>query len=179
MRRPFSFLAALGTVAHHGYELRAGVGIVFEPFIGRRGALAYWSAALSAYMASAARGGPAFDKLLAFSNGTALAGGLVHFTAWPWEIRNGVPTLLEAEGLTEAQLVGYNRVLRSWVAASALALLLETPRRARPFALLGLAQALPLRKSAEHHFAWAREQARLHPEDWSPALLDDPVPTTL
>jgi hypothetical protein len=47
---------------------------------------------------------------------------------------------------------------------------LETPRRARPWALAGLALGEPLRRSARHHFRWAREQARREPERWSPAL---------
>jgi hypothetical protein len=27
--------------------------------------------------------------------------------------------------------------------------------------------------SAQHHFRWAREQAKRDPERWSPALLED------
>ena len=38
IRRPWSVLAAAGTAAHHGFELRAGVGLVFEPWLRRRGA---------------------------------------------------------------------------------------------------------------------------------------------
>jgi hypothetical protein len=87
--RPFSAACAVATAGHHGFELDAGVGLVFEPFLGRRGALA-----------------------LAF----------------------------------------------------------ETPRHARPWALLGLALGESLRRSARHHFRWAREQARREPERWSPLL---------
>ena len=48
-RRPFTVLGALGTAAHHTFEVRAGVGLVFEPFIGRRGAVAMWSGSLPAW----------------------------------------------------------------------------------------------------------------------------------
>jgi hypothetical protein len=88
--RPFSALTALATAGHHGFELHAGVGLVFEPFLGRRGALA---------------------------------------------------------------------------------LLADTPRGTRRWALAGLALGEPLRRSARHHFRWAHEQARRDPERWSPALV--------
>ena len=170
MRRPFSALSAIGTAAHHGFELRSGVGLVFEPFLGRQGAIALWSVALPLYFAAAWTG--RLDQIVANSNGSAFAGALVHFVLWPWELRRGIPTLTEAEGLTDRQLPAYNAVLHTWIVASALALALETPRRARPAALLGLASGVGLLKSAQHHFQWAREQARREPEKWSPALLD-------
>jgi hypothetical protein len=46
------------------------------------------------------------------------------------------------------------------------------PRHARPWALAGLLMAEPLRRSARHHFKWAREQARKDPDRWSPALRE-------
>ena len=170
IRRPFGMLAALGTAAHHGFELRAGVGLVFEPFLGRRGAVAMWSVALPAWVLMAARGSRRFDGQLAFNAGSALAGALVHYAQWPWSLRNGLPTLDEAEGLTEDQLPAYNAILWGWLAAATLALASETPRAAWPWALAGLATGEPLRRSASHHFAWARRQAELEPERWSPAL---------
>ena len=168
--RPFSALTAAATAGHHGFELHAGVGLVFEPFLGRRGALALWGVALPAWAAMALSGDERFDRLLALNHGMGLAGGLVHFAEWPWALRGGVPTLTQAEGLPSERLPAYNRVLRAWIAAGALALALETPRRARPWALLGLALGEPLRRSARHHFRWAREQARREPERWSPLL---------
>ena len=45
-RRPFTVLNAFGTAAHHAFEVRAGVGLVFEPFIGRRAATVMWAGAL-------------------------------------------------------------------------------------------------------------------------------------
>jgi hypothetical protein len=174
-RRPrlFTAMTAIGTMAHHAFEVRSGVGLVFEPFIGRRAAVAFWATQLPAWLVAALAGGKRFDRLLALSNGMGFSGALVHFAEWPWELRRGVPTLVEAEGLTEEQLPPYNLILQLWVASGALALLRETPGPARRWALVGLAMGEPLRRSAIHHFRWAREQARRDPARWSPALLDD------
>jgi hypothetical protein len=176
IRRPFSALAALGTAAHHGFETYSGVGLVFEPFLGRRGAAVLWSAAIPAWLLMAARGSGRWANVLAFNAGSSLAGSLVHFVLWPWSLTSGIPTLDEAEGLTDDQLPAYNAILLGWMAASALTLALETPRSARPAALAGLASGELLRRSAEHHFAWAREQAELNPENWSPALREPRSP---
>jgi hypothetical protein len=111
-RRPFTILTALGTAAHHTFEVRAGVGLVFEPFIGRRGAVAMWATGLPAWAAAAWLGeGEAIEKWLALNNGAGLAGGIVHFVEWPWELRGGIPFLVEAEGMTPERLPAYNRVL--------------------------------------------------------------------
>jgi hypothetical protein len=172
-RRPFTIMNALGTAAHHTFEVRAGVGLVFEPFIGRRGAVALWATGLPAWAAAAWLGeGEAIEKWLALNNGAGLAGGIVHFVAWPWELRGGIPQLVEAEGMTPEQLPAYNRVLQLWVLAGALALALETPRHARRWAFAGLLLGEPLRRSAIHHFRWAHEQAEREPERWSPMLRE-------
>jgi len=168
VKRPFSALAALGTAAHHGFELRAGVGIVFEPWLGRRPALALWSGLLALWLASARSG--RFERLVAHGNGAALSGALVHFALWPWHAPRGIPALTKAEGMTDDQLPAYNAILRFWIAAAALALALETPPRARLAALSGLLAGEPLRRSAQHHFAWAVEQAQRDPDNWSPEL---------
>jgi hypothetical protein len=168
VRRPFSVLAALGTLAHHGFEVRAGVGLVFEPFLGRRGAIAFWAASLPGYVLGGVTGRTA--RLTALSNGMSLSGALVHYVLWPWELRGGLPTLTEAEGMTGAELPAYNRILQGWALAGVLAVLTETPRDARRWALAGLLAGEPLRRSAVHHFAWAAEQARQDPDRWSPAL---------
>jgi hypothetical protein len=169
--RPFSALTALGTAGHHTFEVRSGVGLVFEPFLGRRGALVLWSVLLPGHLVLSLDDSR-FERQLALANGAALAGGLVHFAEWPWELRGALPSLTEAEGMTPDRVPAYNRVLQSWVLAGALALLLETPRRALPWALAGLALGEPFRRSARHHFRWARERAREEPERWSPALRD-------
>jgi hypothetical protein len=172
-RRPFTVLTALGTAAHHTFEVRAGVGLVFEPFIGRRGALALWAGGLPAWAAAAWLGeGESLEKWLALNNGAGLAGGIVHFVEWPWELRSGIPFLVEAEGMTPERLPPYNTILQLWTLAGALALALETPRHARRWALAGLLLGEPLRRSAVHHFRWAHEQAERDPERWSPVLRE-------
>jgi len=168
IRRPLTVLTALGTAAHHGFEVRAGVGLVFEPFLGRAGSRAFWALTLPAWIAGACAGtGRGVEKQLALNNGMGLSGALVHFVVWPWELRSGIPRLTEAEGLSQEQLPAYNAILRFWIAAGALALALETPAHARRWALAGLLMGEPLRRSAIHHFKWAREQARKDPERWS------------
>jgi len=175
-RRPFSVLTALGTAAHHAFEVRAGVGLVFEPFIGRRAAVAMWSGALPAWALAAwlADGDERIEKGIALNNAAGLAGGIVHFVAWPWQLRGGIPYLIEAEGMTAEQLGPYNRVLHLWTLAGLLAVALETPPHARKWTLLGLALGEPLRRSAVHHFRWARQQAQREPERWSPVLRERP-----
>jgi hypothetical protein len=170
-RRPFTVLTALGTAAHHAFEVRAGVGLVFEPFIGRRGAVAMWAGGLPAWALAGWVGeGEAVEKWIALNDAAGLAGAIAHFAEWPWELRHGIPHLTEAEGMTAEQLGPYNRVLQLWMLAGLLAVALETPRHARRWALLGLLLGEPLRRSAAHHFRWAKEQAARDPERWSPVL---------
>jgi hypothetical protein len=77
----------------------------------------------------------------------------------------------EAEGLTEEQLPAYNAVLWFWLATSLLSLVREAGPGSRRLGLIAGAINFPiLLASARHHFRWAREQAELEPESWSPAL---------
>ncbi len=172
-RRPFAALSTLGLAAHNGFETRAGVGLVFEPELGRRGAYALWAGLIPLGIVAAARGGRWAERLSAFNAGVGAAGVAVHFKAWPWSLHGGLPMLDEAEGLTDEQLPAYNAVLWAWGIASALSLARETRRGSRGFALAGLLSFPVLLASAGHHFRWAREQARREPERWSPALLED------
>ena len=171
IRRPFSVLSTLGPAAHHGFEVSAGVGLVFEPFLGRRGAIAFWSTLLPAGALAAAFGGRRHDASVAFGAGSGLAGVVVHYVDWPWVWKRGLPTLTAAEGLRADQVPAYDLLLKGWFAASALALLREREPGTAPFALAGLLTGFPLLASARHHFAWAREQAKRDPARWSPALL--------
>jgi hypothetical protein len=123
----------------------------------------------------ASRGSSRWAHSLAFNAGSSLAGAIVHFVLWPWSLKRGIPILDEAEGLTSDELPAYNAILLSWMAASALALALETPRSARAAALAGLASGELLRRSARHHFEWARVQAERNPEAWSAALREPHV----
>lgn len=173
LRRPFAAGSTLGLLAHNAFETRAGVGLVFEPQLGRRGAYALWGGLIPLGLLAAARGGRWAERLSAFNAGVGVAGVGVHFKAWPWSLHGGVPMLDEAEGLREDQLPAYNSVLWAWGIASAFSLLTEGGRGSRRFAVAGLLNFPILLASAQHHFRWAREQARREPERWSAALLED------
>ncbi len=173
LRRPLAAGSTLGALAHHGFETRAGVGLVFEPELGRRGAVALWAVLFPLTLLSAARGGRLNERLSAVNAGIGAAGVAVHFAAWPWSLHGGVPMLDEAEGLSEDQLPAYNAVLWFWGACSVLSLLREADRGSRRLGLLaGLAGFPILLGSARHHFRWAREQAEIEPQRWSPALRE-------
>jgi hypothetical protein len=172
-RRPFAALSTLGLAAHNAFETRAGVGLVFEPQLGRRGSRALWATLIPLGLLAARGGGRWAERLSALNAGIGVAGVAVHFKAWPWSLHGGLPMLDEAEGLGEDQLPAYNAVLWAWGIASALSLLKETAPGSRRFALAGLLHFPILLASADHHFRWAREQAKRDPERWSAALLED------
>jgi hypothetical protein len=173
LRRPFATGSTLGLLAHNAFETRAGVGLVFEPQLGRRGAFALWGALIPLGLLAAVHGGKAAERLSAFNAGIGVAGVAVHFKAWPWSLHGPLPMLDEAEGLREDQLPAYNSVLWAWGISSALSLLTESGRGSRRYALAGLLNFPILLASADHHFRWAREQAKREPERWSAALLED------
>lgn len=173
MRKLLAAGSALGLLAHNAFETRAGVGLVFEPFLGRRGAFALWGAYFPLMLGAALREGEWAQRLTAFSAGIGVAGVAVHFKAWPWSMHGGLPMLDEAEGLREDQLPAYNSVLWFWLLCSALSLPAANRPDTRRFALAGLLNFPVLLASARHHFEWAREQARLDPDRWSPALRDE------
>jgi hypothetical protein len=172
LRRLAAAGSALGLLAHNAFETRAGVGLVFEPFLTRRGAVALWSAYFPLMLGSALRDGENARRLTAFSAGIGVAGVAVHFKAWPWSLHNGLPMLDEAEGLSEDQLPAYNAVLWFWLLCSALSLPAANRPGARRFAITGLLNFPILLASAQHHFRWAREQAERDPDRWSPALRE-------
>jgi hypothetical protein len=173
LRRPFAAGSTLGLFAHNAFETRAGVGLVFEPELGRRGAYALWTVLIPLGLVAASSKRKWAERLSAFNAGIGVAGVAVHFKAWPWSLHRGLPMLDEAEGLGEDQLPAYNAVLWAWGVSSVLSLFAETRPGSRRFALAGLANFPILLASAGHHFRWAREQAKREPERWSPALLED------
>jgi hypothetical protein len=173
LRRPFAAGSTLGLFAHNAFETGAGVGLVFEPQLGRRGAYTLWGALIPLGLVAAASGGKWAERLSALNAGIGVAGVAVHFKAWPWSSHRGLPMLDQAEGLREDQLPAYNSVLWAWGIASVVSLLTETRRGSRRFAVAGLLNFPILLASARHHFRWAREQAKLEPERWSAALLED------
>ena len=171
--KPLNALATLGTAAHNGFERWAGVGMVLEPWLGRRATNALWATVLPYGFVRALHGTEREEPLLAFNAGIAVAGMLVHFVDWPSSRRWGVlPWLDEAEGLTPAQLPAYNAILWLWMLGGAGSVLLETRREHLKYALAGLATAPLLLESARHHFAWAKRHAREDPARWSAALID-------
>ena len=170
--QPFNALAALGTGAHNGFERWAGVGIVLEPWIGRRATNVLWSVAIPLWFARAIKGEPRDEPLLAFGAGSAVAGAVVHYVAWPWSPRFGVlPWLDEAEGFRPSLLGPYNAILWGWFVGGAASVLSETRRENLAYAGAGLATAPLLLASARHHFRWAREQAEKGNPDFSDDLL--------
>ena len=122
VRKLLAVGSALGLLGHNAFETRAGVGLVFEPFLGRRGAYALWGAYFPLMLAAATRDDEVSRRLSAFGAGIGVAGVAVHFKAWPWSLHNGLPMLDEAEGLSEDQLPAYNAVLWFWLLCSALSL---------------------------------------------------------
>jgi hypothetical protein len=172
LRRPFAAGSTLGLFAHNAFETRAGVGLVFEPQLGRRGAYALWGALIPLGLVAAVRGGKWDERLSALNAGIGVAGVAVHFKAWPWSMHGGLPMLDEAEGLSEEQLPAYNAVLWFWLLCSALSLPAANRPGTRRFAVAGLLNFPILLASAKHHFSWARGQAELQPERWSPALRE-------
>jgi hypothetical protein len=170
MKRPWHALTCLGTAAHHAFELGAGVGLVFQPELGLRGAGALWGLGLPSWLAVAARGSRAWDRLLAVAAGMSIGGAAVHFTLWPWTAGRGLPVLTEAEGLRPEHLPAYNAMLYGWALAALVALYRETPAGVRRWALAGIPAALVLRPSARYHFRWVRDQARTNPAWWNRGL---------
>jgi hypothetical protein len=172
MRRPCNVLAALGTAAHNGFERWAGVGVVLEPWLGRRATNALWSVAIPVWVWRAAVGGRRDEPLLAFNAGTAIAGAVVHYVAWPWTLRFGVwPWLEEAEGFRPSLLPAYNTLLSVWFAGGVGAVVKETRREELKYVAAGLATGPLLLASARHHFRWARERAEQGDPHFSPDLI--------
>jgi hypothetical protein len=168
LQRPWTALAAAGTFAHHGFELSQGIGLVWQPELGLRGAGALWGSQIPIWAVLAARGSRRWDKLLAVWSGAALGGVLVHFLLWPWRFNQiGMPVLTEAEGIRASKLPAYNTILRVWFAASALSIAREISPRDRKWALVGFATLPLMRRSAKHHFSWLAQQAAKNPAWWN------------
>ena len=173
MRRPVHALTFVGALAHHAFELSRGVGLVFQPELGLTGASTLWGIVFPGSILVSARGSSRWDRLLAFAVGANLAAALLHFTLWPWEIRRGLPTLVDAEGLGLKDLPAYNTILYLWSIAAVAALAVEVPRARRGTAVMGFLFTIPLRRHARYHFEWVAQQARENPAWWNRALQDD------
>jgi hypothetical protein len=172
--RPWTVATATATAAHHVFELSNGVGLVWQPELGLPGAGALWGVEIPLWIALAARGGSRWNKVLAFGSGVTLGGVLVHFLLWPWRRSTaGVPVLTAAEGLPASRLPAYNAILQFWFATSLLSIVREIPRRDRRWALAGIATLPLLRRSAQHHFTWLREEALTNPAWWNRGVRPD------
>lgn len=166
-KRPLQATTIALAGAHHGFELGAGVWLVFQPELGLAGALGLWSVTLPTAALMALRGGKRWDPLLAAMIGINLGAVVVHYTLWPWTIRAGLPLLEEAEGLPAERVPPYSLLLLAWGIAGASALVAEVRPAHRWYALAGFLGALPLRRHAERHFDWIRAAARRHPAWWN------------
>ena len=172
MKRPLHALTFLGTFAHHSFELSRGVGLVFQPELGLIGASALWAFVFPGAILVSTRGSPRWNRVLAFSVGANLAAALLHFSLWPSEIRRGIPTLIEAEGLSHDDLPTYNTILHLWSLAGLAAIVLEVPPHLRRTSLAGFAITFPFRTHARYHFNWVADQARQNPAWWNRALQE-------
>lgn len=170
-----------GMVAHHGFELAHGVGLVFQPELGLGGAAALWFAVVGGEMALASRRWRGGGRLRATAAGMSLAGVLVHYVLWPWEVRGGIPRLVAAEGLPANRLGWYDAILLGWAGTAALALVADSATGERRWVVLGVLAAPVLVRSARYHFTWVREAAVRAPAWWNRALqggIDLPSPET-
>jgi hypothetical protein len=167
--RPLHALTAMGAIAHHAFELGAGVGLVFQPDLGLRGAALFWGVTLPGWLMIAVRP-RGWDRVLAYLAGMSAAAGAVHYVLWPIEVRGGLPVLVEAEGLRPAHLPAYNAILYAWTAAAVAAATEGTPPRARRWAIPGAATSMALAAGVRRHFRWVAEQAHSNPAWWNRAL---------
>lgn len=166
--RPFGIATALGTAAHHGFELASGVGLVWQPELGLSGATALWTSQLAGWVALCIRGDDRSEPVLATLAGASLAGVAVHYLIWPWRLGPlGIPVLREAEGLSPRLMPAYNAILDGWAAAALASIIFEERRHWR-WAVVGGVCALPvLARSARHHFEWLGQQAVTNPRWWN------------
>ena len=146
----------LGTAAHHTFELTSGVGLVFQPELGLRDRWHRGAPSCARVRDRSAQRGPPRAA-------ARLQPGRRRRDGRPFLLRGEcpIPLLDEAEGLSERQLPWYNALLTPgqeppWPPWSGR----------RPAGRVGRhrpGHTVLLRKSAQYHFRWATEQARVNP----------------
>lgn len=166
MARIGHVLAGAGTTTHQALELALGTGIIGQAQSSFGGALAASTVMDASWLYAATRKNPP-ERLLAFGAGVAIMTPLLHFTLFPWKVRRGVPVLTEAEGLPASVMPLYNAVLYAWAGGGVLAAVRDTPRRARPWVLAGIAFVIAIRPVAQRHFAWMEVEAQRNPKWWN------------
>ena len=175
LRRPFALGSTLGALAHHGFETRAGVGLVFEPQLGparRPSRSGPPSSRLMALTPLCAAGAP-HERLSAHKRGDRRRRGRrpLRRVALVAARRRA-----DARGSRGPERGATPRLQRGALVlglCSALSLFREADRAPARLGLIAAAMNFPcLLISARHHFRWAREQASSQPERWSPALRD-------
>ena len=166
MTRRGHLLAGSMTTTHQVLELALGTGIIGQAQTGFAGALAASTAMDAGWLYAATLKEPP-ERLLAFGAGVAIMTPLLHFTLFPWQVRQAVPVLTEAEGLPASIMPVYNAVLYAWAGAGVLAAARDTPRRHLPFVLAGILAVIAIRPAAKEHFAWMEREALRNPRWWN------------
>lgn len=168
MARLSHFTAGAMTAVHQTVELALGTGVIGQAQVGFPAAVALSSVFDGTWMAASLRRRPP-QRLLATTAGVAVGVPFIHFTLWPWSVKRGLPLLTEAEGLPRSSMGLYNAVLYLWAVAGMVASLRDTPRRMRPWAIVGFLAVIGFRPVAKQHFQWIAQEAQRNPQWWNRA----------
>jgi hypothetical protein len=168
--RPLTRLTVVSLAGHVVFELGAGVGMPLASILGPYGAAGLWTLATGGVWVSSGRDGSA-DKVLAATNGFALAAVSAHLLGWPSRrTRTGLPWLEDCEGLGPELMPYYNPILYLSGVMGLLAIAREnrTAGVRLPMAMIGLVPALIAFQHWEH---WRLlRQAHARPRWWNRRL---------
>ena len=169
--RRWTRLGIVAVAGHLGYELAVGVGVPGAPRVGMWPAVAgYALGTASTYRAAGRVASPRGDRRFAVANGLFAAAVISHYASWPRTTWNGLPWLVECEGIEGMLIVPYNMVL-AVSAVSAVGGLVEN-RSAWPWGVAATLVAVPvLRWLTPREYARLLEQAAAHPSWWNRRLV--------
>jgi hypothetical protein len=170
VERPLHAITAIGALTHNALEPACGAGLVGQSLIGLPRATALWTGAGTAWLRVARAPSERGDRAMAAAAGASVAGVLVHVAIGRVALRRGLPVLTEVERLPHAVLPAYNALLYVWGLAALAALVAETPRRARRWALPGLLSFFPLAAAARAQLEWLAVEANTNPQWWNRAF---------